>query len=290
MRPRTGNVRSRAKKSPVLAAAPLLLVLLVVGAVAWWAIDHAPSPVRADGAGHPVDPSSQPPLHTDAGAAPPPLEAENAALVAPKTQSLAPKSNDLDLGANGNANGLEVTGVQARRNRSPLEDSPGYYPPADPESLSVITGRRDAPAVSMELSGGATSLEGLAGAFLAGLEHQDERALHALRVTRAEFETILWPEFPESRPITHIPVSEAWGFETAKSLAGASRAVGSFGGRHLAFLRVDYARTETFRNFDLLRDVRILIRDPRDGRAIGLAYVPSVVERHGRYKALIFKD
>ncbi|HYQ89959.1 MAG TPA: hypothetical protein VEU09_10080 [Candidatus Binatia bacterium] len=187
---------------------------------------------------------------------------------------------------------MEVTGVQARhtRTRSPLEDSPGYYPPADPESSSVITGRRDAPAVSMELSGGATSLEALAGAFLAGLEHQDEGVLHALRVTRAEFETILWPEFPESRPVTHIPASEAWGFETAKSLAGASRAVGSFGGRHLAFLRVDYARTETFRNFELLRDVRILIRDPRDGRAIGLATMPSVVVRHGRYKALIFKD
>ena len=235
---------------------------------------------------------SQPPLHADAGAAPPPPEAENAALVASKTQSLAPKSNELDLGANGRANGLEVTSVQARhnQNRSPLESSPGYYPPADPESLSVITGRRDAPAVSLELSGGATSLEALARAFLAAVEAKDERALHDLRVTRAEFETILWPEFPASRPITHIPVSEAWGFETARSLAGASRAAGSYGGRHLTFLRVDYARTDTFRNFNLLRDVRILIRDPRDNRAIGLAYVPSVVERHGRYKALIFKD
>jgi hypothetical protein len=278
MRPRPGNTRSRSRKikTPILSAAPLFLLLVAVGAVAWWAIDHAPSPVRADGA----------------GAAPPPPNAENAALVAPKTQSLAPKSNERDLGAYGNANGLEVTGVQARhiRYRSPLESSPGYYPPADPESLSVITGRRDAPEVSLELSGGAASLDDLARAFLAGVVRKDERALHALRVTRAEFEAILWPEFPQSRPITHIPVSEAWGFETASSLAGASRAIGSYGGRPLTFLRADYARAETFRNFNLLRDVRILIRDPRDGRAIGLAYLPSVVERHGRYKALIFKD
>jgi hypothetical protein len=185
---------------------------------------------------------------------------------------------------------LEATGVKARRNRSPLEGSPGYYPPEDPESLSVITGRREAPEVHVELSGGCPSLEAFARAFLTGLERKDERALHALRVTRSEFETILWPEFPQSRPITHIPLSEAWGFATAKSLAGVSRTVGTYGGRHLTLLSADYAHAESFRNFTLLRDVRILIRDPRDGRMVPLAVAPSVVERHGRYKALIFKD
>jgi len=292
MKPRARTTRSRKTRNPIFTAAPFLALLAAAGALAFWAIDHTPGPGRADGAGHPVDPMSRPPLHTDADAAPPPLEAENAALVASKTQSLAPKSNELDLGANGKANGLEVTSVQARhnRNRSPLESSPGYYPPADPESLSVITGRRDAPEVSLELSGGATSLEALARAFLAAVEVKDERALHAMRVSRAEYETILWPEFPQSRPITHIPVREAWGFETARSLAGASRAAGTYGGKHLTFLRVDYARTETFRNFNLLRDVRILIREPRGGQVLGLATMPSVVERHGRYKALIYKD
>jgi hypothetical protein len=198
----------------------------------------------------------------------------------------------LDLGANGKANGLEVTGIQARHNRyrSALEDSPGYYPPADPESLSAVTGRRDAPEVHVELSGGCPSLEDLAKALLAGIERKDERALHALRVTRSEFETILWPEFPQSRPITHIPVSEAWGFATAKSLAGASRTVGFYGGRPLTLLRADYSHADSFRNFTLLRDVRILIRDPRDGKVVGLAVAPSVVERHGRYKALIYRD
>jgi len=250
--------------------ATLLLVLLGAGALAWWSIDRAPRLVRADG------PSSN--------------DAEIAALVAPKTQSLAPKTNDLDFGAKGKSYGLEVTGVQARRNRSPLESSPGYYPPDDPESLSVIRGRREAPEIHVELEGGCASLDAFARAVLSGIERKDERALHAMRVTRSEFETILWPEFPQSRPITHIPVSEAWGFTTAKSLAGVSRVVGAYGGRHLTLLRADYARSETFRNFNLLRDVRILIRDPRDGRMVTLAVAPSVVERHGRYKALIFKD
>jgi hypothetical protein len=187
---------------------------------------------------------------------------------------------------------LEVTGIQARhsRPRSPLESSPGYYPPADPESLSVLRGRRDAPKVDAELSGGMPSLDGLGRAILEGLERRDERSLHALRVTRAEFATIVWPELPESRPITHIPVDEAWGMATAQSLAGAGRTVGLYGGRKLTFLRADYSRAETFTNFVLLRGVRILIRDPRDGRLVGLAMAPTVIERHGRYKALIFKD
>ena len=186
---------------------------------------------------------------------------------------------------------MEVTGIQARHIEcSPLESSPGYYPPADPESMAAVNGRRDAPLIEGELSGGATSLEDLAREILAGLERSDEKALHSLRVTHEEFERIVWPELPQSRPVTNIPFSEVWGFATAQSLAGASRAIGVYGGKHLTLLRIDYSRAEPFRNFTLLRDVRILIREPVQGRVIGLSLAPSVVERHERYKALIFKD
>jgi len=187
---------------------------------------------------------------------------------------------------------LEVTGIQARHPqlRSRLESSPGYYPPADPESMSVVTGHRDAPPVSLELSGGASSLDDLAKQIVTGISRRDPSVLHALRVSRPEFETIVWPELPQSRPITHIPVSEVWGMQTAQCVAGVDRTISLFGGRRLTFLRVDYAHGEPFRNFTLLRDVRILIRDPRDGRLTGLTVMPSVLERHGLYKALIYKD
>src|SRR6185503_6980833 len=166
-----------------------VLLLAALGAVAWWWIDHA-SHTATSVVSHPT---------------------ELAALVAPKTQSLAPKTTELDVGANGRS-GLEVTGNQARQiqARSPLESSPGYYPPADPESLAAVNGRRDAPPVEGEFSGGAASLEDLAREILAGLEQNDERALHALRVTQDEFERIIWPEMPQSRPITNIPFSEVW--------------------------------------------------------------------------------
>src|SRR5687767_6563556 len=61
----------------------------------------------------------------------------------------------------------------AARSRSPLEQSPGYHPPADPESLSVVTGRRNAPRVALRLTHGASSIRDLAQLILAGLQAKD---------------------------------------------------------------------------------------------------------------------
>jgi len=176
------------------------------------------------------------------------------------------------------------------RPRSPLERSPGYYPPDDPESMSVVTGRRDAPAVDLELAGGASSIENLARLLLDDLQARNEGAMHALRLTKHEFAVICWPEFPESRPITHITVDDAWEFQAPTSLAGSSRAISAYGGRDLSLLKVQVGRVETFRNFTLHREVTLVVRDDATKEAIGLRFVPSIVERHGRFKALLFKD
>lgn len=183
-----------------------------------------------------------------------------------------------------------VPGKVAVRPRSPLEQSPGYHAPDDPESLSVITGRRNAPRVALELSGGAASLADLARLLLADLQAKDERAMHALRLTKREFEVICWPEFPESRPITRITADDAWELALPTSLAGAGRTIGLHGGRDLALVRVTAGRAEPYRNFTLHRDVVITARDAEAGDSLSLRFVPSVVERHGRFKALLFKD
>jgi hypothetical protein len=176
------------------------------------------------------------------------------------------------------------------RSPSPLNRSPGYYPPDDPESLSVITGRRDAPAVALELSGGALSLEDFARLLLAGLQARDERAIHALRVTRREFDLILWPEFPESRPITRITSQDAWDLSEPTSRTGVARSVGLYGGRQLSLVRVTASRREAFRNFTLHREVTIEARDAGDGSIARIRFASTVVERRGRFKGLIYKD
>ena len=176
------------------------------------------------------------------------------------------------------------------RPRSPLERSPGYFPPADPESSSVVTGRRNAPAVSLELDGGARSIGALARNLLAAIDARDERAMHAQRLTFREFEGICWPEFPESRPITRITAADAWEFSLTSSLAGAGRTVGLYGGHGLELVRVEVGRTEEYRNFQLHRGVVIVARDAVDGSEVSLRFLPSIVERHGRFKALLYHD
>jgi len=176
------------------------------------------------------------------------------------------------------------------RPRSPLEHSPGYYPPADPESASVYAGRRNAPAVSLEMEGGATSVRALARELLDAIQAKDERAMHALRLTRHEFGVICWPEFPQSRPVTRITADDAWEFSLPTSLAGAGRTIGLYGGRSFELVRVDVDRVEPYRNFSLHRGVAIVARDAADGSLVSLRFVPSIVERHGRFKALLYKD
>ena len=182
-------------------------------------------------------------------------------------------------------------GAPKPRPRSPLESSPGYYPPDDPESMSVVTGRRDAPPVDLELTGGASSIEDLARMLLAGIGASQEMALHALRLSHNEFTTICWPEFPESRPVTHITAEDAWEMSITQSLKGASQAVASYGGRQLELVRVESAPAFGFQNFTLYRNVTIVAKDIVGGGAlVRLHFASSIVERHGRFKALIFKD
>jgi hypothetical protein len=181
-------------------------------------------------------------------------------------------------------------GVPKSRPRSPLERSPGYYPPDDPESMSVITGRRDAPLVDLGLNGGASSADDLGRELVLALNARDEAAVHALAVTRQEFEVILWREFPESRPVTHITAADAWEMSVIQSHAGVSRAVGAFGNRNLEFIRVESRATAPFRNFALHRGIEIVTKDPATSQEVRLRFATSFVERHGRFKVLAFKD
>jgi len=133
-------------------------------------------------------------------------------------------------------------------------------------------------------------MDDLAQRILAGLEARDEKALHACRVTRSEFAVICWPEFPESRPITRITADDAWELSDPTSVAGASRALSMVGGRPLSFVGVHATSRETYRNFVLHRGVVIEARDEQSGSIVSLRFAPSVVERKGRFKVLMFKD
>jgi hypothetical protein len=140
------------------------------------------------------------------------------------------------------------------------------------------------------MQGGAPTARDLALDLIAGLQARDLKALHALRVTRDEFERILWPEFPESRPITNISADDAWQNALTGSLSGADRAVGSYGGRKLELLKVEPGAVVPYRNFTLHRGIAILARDIASGDEFTMRFAPSFVERGGRFKVLLYRD
>ncbi len=241
-----------------LVAVAVVIALFIVAAAAWW---PRPNPTGGVGTGAPQAAESGAPSAAATGA-----------------ESPLPSFPKSPLGTGSTAG------------RSPLENSPGYYPPDDPESASVRLGRREAPPVEGEFKGGAASLEDFARAFLDGLNSNDTRSLEALRVTRSEFETFLWREFPESRPVTHITVDDAWGLANPTSVSAMNRAMGEHGGRDLRLVRVDHGRTQEFTNFDLIRDVVITAKSDANGELHVIKTAPSLAVRHGRHKALLYRD
>ncbi len=173
---------------------------------------------------------------------------------------------------------------------SPLRRSPGYYPPADPESASVRLGRREAPEVPDLFQGGAISMEEFGRLVVAALNALDEHEIHSLRVTRGEFEKIIWREFPQSRPITNITAGDAWSLSDPRSFTAVNRAIGIHGGRRLRFLTIEAASVQPFTNFLLHREVVINSVDEATAEIHKITIAPSIVERKGRFKALLYHD
>jgi hypothetical protein len=177
------------------------------------------------------------------------------------------------------------------RARSSVMDSPGYSPPNDPESLSVKFGRRlNAPVVKMPLGGGRDSIRTLVDAYLQAVARWDTAGARSLCVTQTEFDTILWREFPQSRPITGASSADGWYFLSRRLHGGIARALNTHGGDTLVLVRVESRLSPVaYKNFRLHEDVAIVARDPR-GAEYRLDDIRAIVERGGRFKIYSMKD
>jgi hypothetical protein len=200
-----------------------------------------------------------------------------------KTLFRVPRPEDAEY-----ADWLEMLAHTQRR--SALRRAPGYAMPYDPEWRAAVTGRRAALPVTLELEGAPASLRDLGSALLGELAAGRSPGLHALRVTRREFELLLWPEFPQSRPFLKIPVHEAWGFQDLRCHQGVKEALGRFGGRLLVLEDVRWTERRPYTNFVLYRGVVLQARDAGTGEPVEVDVAPAVVERRGRFKVLVYED
>jgi len=172
-----------------------------------------------------------------------------------------------------------------------LKNAPGYYPPADPESMSVVIGRRlKASAVKASFQGGTRSLDDLGRAVCWALHHSNRDSLARLCVTAEELERIMWREFPQSRPATGLTVEDAWLLLGNRNTGGISRALQDHAGRHVRFVRWERGETvATYRNFRLHHRLSLVVLNEQ-GAEERLDVVRSVAERRGTFKLYSMKD
>lgn len=250
----------------------ILIVVLLINVVVWW----------GEGSLRDVSFKANPIDHTpgDTAMAGKPSEVSFASLDGQFTFSV-PSPGDPEYD-----DYLEMLAYP--RVRSSLQNSPGFAMPYDPEWRSMITGRREVPEHDYELTGGSRSLEQLGDALLAGIQQADASMLFEQRINEDEFGTVLWPEFPQSRPYLKIPLWEAWGFNHAKGISGIEAALQAYGHRKLQLEEIGFQEVREFRNFKMLEDVRIVARDLDSGEVVELKILPAVVECKGRFKALNF--
>lgn len=172
-----------------------------------------------------------------------------------------------------------------------IKDSPGYVPANDPESLSVVVGRRlNAPVVSKPFKGGVKSLDQMGRAVCRALHHRDADSLAALCVSMDEFRDILWREFPQSRPATGLTWEDAWTILDARLGSGCRGAIQDWDGRYLEFLRFETTdTTAVYKNFKLHNGLILVARDGL-GEIQRFTWLRSVAERKGVFKIYSVQD
>jgi hypothetical protein len=176
--------------------------------------------------------------------------------------------------------------------RTSMSGQPGYRRVYDPDWRAVVTGKREVDPIpdDVDFDGGEKNLDALGRRIVDALNAEDYEHLNVLRIHRREFETILWPEFPQSRPFAGIPGDEAYMFHDAKCRSGARKAVRDHGGKGYEYLGIEYGALDAWTNFALYEDVIIKVRDPQSREEHRLDLVPTIAKRNGHFKVYLYDD
>jgi hypothetical protein len=161
----------------------------------------------------------------------------------------------------------------------------------DPEIASVRRGRRDVERLTdFELADASDSDEALAKRILELIHADDYAAMHAIRVDRKEFDTLFWPEFPQSRPFTNMKSGDAWMFHEANCRDGVNEALSEWGGTRLIYDHIEYeGGLAPYTNFNLYHGPKIHAHT-EDGEPVVLPHANVFAERNGHWKVYMFKD
>lgn len=125
-------------------------------------------------------------------------------------------------------------------------------------------------------------------AVLDALEKGDRAALEKMRVTREEYETLLWPQLPESHDLTF---DYAWHLNEHNSSRALDRALEHFTGVRFALEDVRFTEpVEEYDGFSLHLGARVAVTRLTDGMRGELRILDAMVEMNGGWKLLNFDE
>jgi hypothetical protein len=133
-----------------------------------------------------------------------------------------------------------------------------------------------------------TSPEALARAAVEALNAGDEEALDALRITREEYETLLWPALPDKN---HVPFEFVWSVTGPRSRKARREVMGEYDGISLEFVSVDLGKeVESYPEFTLHKEARMTVRRTDSGQEGLIPLMDVLVEMGGGWKFLNFAE
>ncbi|TPW17631.1 MAG: hypothetical protein FD129_301 [bacterium] len=206
------------------------------------------------------------------------------------TASVTPVSHVPD-GASHESSHPSVAGAQPGKPMSLREAYPDYKPGADdPEAEAAVRGYRTVPVRDRTFeSGGAASLADLVQMVATGIDLGDGVLLDRSAVNFDDFQAILWPEFPQSRPAAGVPINEAWDFLRRRHLASFNRTTGEYHGKGLKVASIKVGNVVNYTNFKLHDEMEVTLVDAA-GDPIQFDMIRTVVECRGRFKLYSTRD
>jgi hypothetical protein len=126
--------------------------------------------------------------------------------------------------------------------------------------------------------------EALARSVLDLVEREDREALLRLSITKDEFEDIVWPTLPVSRPEVGMPLSYLWNDTFTKSRSYLAETLSKFGGQRFELVRVEFrGDTSGHETYSVSRKTHLVVRD-ESGEERTVRLFGSVIRQDGRSK------
>jgi hypothetical protein len=130
--------------------------------------------------------------------------------------------------------------------------------------------------------------ESAAQAVLDAIWMRDSERLLRLAVTESEFQAVVWPRLPASRPEMGMPLSYLWSDMAGRNRAGVAEALQVHGRERLTLKAIDFAGPPTdYGAFRIHPKTSMTVSDER-GRRATVRLFGSMIESGGRWKVYSF--